>query len=192
MKKIIFVISMLLTVGQLGACSSDDEFETTNLSTTSFDKSPDSPEDSVDSDGLILPIEGFEGYAEIAEFFNSELPLDKSRSFFVNPNENTEETICKIINSMSELQDLYSGNKDLPELDFQQYTLVIGQKIMPDSYHTILRQEVDLNKDPIELNLYIPNTDGGYSAIQHLYFWGLYPKIQTNNISLNIIKVEER
>jgi hypothetical protein len=198
MKKIIFVISMLLTVGLLGACSSDDKFDTTNISTTSFDKSPDSPEDSVDSSGLILPIEGFEGYAEIAEFFNSELPSNTGdivgpSSFFMESNEETNfEHKCIIINNKEDFEKQYHGERLLPNIDFEKNTLIIGKEYFPHLLYKLERKELILEKGKLLLNLYVSEPKDGYypAAMLNMYFWGLYPKIESGEVSVNVIKIE--
>jgi len=184
MKKVILFLGVLLSFGILSACSNDDEFDnSTNDS---------SQEDSKDTKKVLNPIEEGDGFAAIFEFFNSEMPFSTySKSFFVSypQNENVGEEVCKIINSTKELESIYSGDKDLPEIDFQQYTLVIGQIIMPAGGYKCVKQElVNITRDSSHvLNLYVENIyEYKPCVITPLYFWGLYPKIHLSNITINI------
>ena len=171
MKKVFLVLSLLLSLGMFYACSNEDE--TVNV---------------------YVPIEEGEDYAAIANFFNLELSSDiYSQGFFVDSQNSTNvgEEVCKIINSRKELKDIYSGDKDLPEIDFTKYTLIVGYIIMPDLGNNCVRQELvytTTNSSPV-LNLYVKN-ENEYkpTVISTLYFWGLYPKMQHSKISVTIHK----
>jgi hypothetical protein len=64
---------------------------------------------------LIIPLDDFEGYAAISEFFNSELPSTTySKGFFIDTNNNINvgkvhvgDETYKIINSKNELSKIY-------------------------------------------------------------------------------------
>lgn len=186
MKKIVLFLGMLLSLGLFSACSSDDESENV---TNDF-----SGEEIKDSDvKSISPEEAGDRYAEISAFFNSEMPFSTySKSFFVGypKNENVGEEVCKIVNSRKELEDIYSGEKELPEIDFQQYTLVIGMITMPALGYKCVRQElvyVTTDSSPV-LNLYVEDLyEYNPCMVSPLYFWGLYPKMYLSNIKTNII-----
>jgi hypothetical protein len=173
MRKKLFII--LIALGIFSACDNQEELNTR------------SSDDVVN----ITPIEPEEGYAEISAFFDSELPFDTySKGFFVGSNEHSGDEVCKIINSKKELEDLYSGDKDIPEIDFQHYSLIIGQRIMPDLGNRCIKQELvytTIDKISI-LNLYVENLyEYKPCMIAPLYFWGLYPKLNLLNIKINII-----
>ena len=173
MRKVLFILGVLLSLSMFWACS--DEF------------------DSESSDGIVVltPININErvDFATLSDFFNSELLLSNNTyGFFVDTN--SDEDICKIINSREELQSIYSGNKLLPDIDFQQYTLIIGRKVLPEAYHTLIRQDANLKKDVLRINLYINHLDGFYCMMQQMGFWGLYPKFQAEKVLVNVIEVE--
>ena len=128
-------------------------------------------------------------YDSIKEFYNNHYGLDTDfRSFFDNSNKNQ----CLVVNSTEELKNHYLGDHPFPEVDFDRYTLIVGQEMMPESYYTVLRQELISFGDELRLNVYVPKLENAYTAFQHLFYWGLYPKLQSSNISVNIIKEQEK
>ena len=169
MRKVLFLTCII--AGILVGCSSDDS--------------------------IILPINVTDG--PIAVFFNAELPeLNKSsdfyrnsKSFFYDPDSYggtaiEENRVC-IINSRQELADIYLGDKELPEIDFDKYTLVIGQQIMPVLGFYIVNKKLVESGEEFVLKLYARN-DGEVlaTALQNLYFWGLYPKLAQKTISVSV------
>lgn len=184
MRKLLLALGVLLSLGMFSACSSDDEVE--------LESYADSSDDSV----KFIPIEEGDGYAAIRDFFNKELPFgENSKGFFVGSNKNVGEEACKIIRSKKEFEENYSGDKDIPVIDFQQYTIIIGQIIMPVIGYKCVKQEIlstTKNKSAV-LNLYVKNIyEYNPQAIKPLYFWGLYPCKHLSgiaNIKINIIKL---
>ena len=187
MKKLLLMMSILLSTGMFFACSNDDE-----MNVNGGDGSTLIPDDGV----VLSPIDAFEvGNREDAAqllggpeahmtkdffFFNEELPLEKrSDSFFVG----SDKDECYVINSLEELKNIYCGEKEIPYIDFEKYTLVIGQKIMPDFYHPVYKQELEFRNHQCDLNLYVPDYDPGFKAIQHFYYWAFYPKFNTEGIN---------
>ena len=133
----------------------------------------------------INPILKGKVYDSIKEFYDNYYGLDTDfRSFFDNSNKSQ----CLVINSTEELKTHYLGDYPFPELDFERYTLIVGQKMMPESYYTVLRQELISFGDELRLNVYVPKLDGAYTAFQNLFYWGLYPKVQSSNITVKIFK----
>ena len=179
MKKVFVMMGMLLSLGLFCACSSDEEIFTRYSG------------ESSDSLFIFYPIEEGEGYAMISDFFDSELPFDTySKGLFVDSGKNVGEEICKIVNSRKEFEDIYSGDKILPEIDFQQYTLVIGQIIMPVWGYKCITQKIvsaTMDNSPI-IDLYIENTyELNPAVLWPLYFWGIYPKMNLSNLKINIV-----
>ena len=171
MKKAIIFFEMLLSLGMLSACSSSDEYKT---------------ESSIILDDII-PIDEGDEYATLSEFFqsNSNHYLGTEyRNFF----DGSDESQCLVINSTDELLSKYTGIDTFPDIDFNKYTLIVGQEMMSMSFYVIHRQELALIGDNLILNLYIPKKEGGYCAIQHLFYWGLYPKIHASKITVKIIE----
>lgn len=172
-RKYLGLIIMLMLVVSMSSCSSDD--------------------DRV----IIQPINVAE--EPIADFLKTELPNNyHSWSFFVyiDPKYSRpfaiDENIFCVINSQEELMNIYLGDKELPEIDFDNYTLIIGQQIMPYPGFYITKKELVEGEDGLVFNLYVRND--GYddenrnAKLQFLYYWEFYPKLPQDNISINVIK----
>ena len=200
MKKALFMMSMLLTLGLFSACSSDGEMDVIGGGDFLITDSAQIPDDGV----ILSPIDAFkvgnledaaqlvggpEGYmTKDFWFFNKELPLEESsESFFVG----SDKDECYVINSLEELKSIYSGKKEIPYIDFDKYTLVIGQKVMPDFYHPEYKQELEFRNHRCDLNLYVPDYGSGIKAIQHFYYWAFYPKFYTEGIN-NVSFIKEK
>lgn len=179
MKNVLLIFSVLAVTSCLYACTSDD--------------------DSNSGQNIILPV-GIEDGA-ITVFFNTELPemhhssdgYRTSKSFFYNPTTYggmaIEENMIFLINSRKELADIYLGEKELPNIDFDRYTLIIGQQMMPYWGFYIVKKELEANDKGLKLTLYARNEGEVFrTAIQHLYFWNLYPKLSEKTIIVNVIK----
>ena len=139
---------------------------------------------------IINPILTGSVYDSLAEFFHANYQSEEEhRSFFGDDIESYESASqCFVINSREELMAHYLGEAPFPDMDFDKYTLIVGQVIMPESYYIVLRQELVSDSDGLRLNVYVPEKDSGYLMLQQLFYWGLYPKLQSSNISVNIIK----
>ncbi len=194
------MMSLLLSLGLFSACSNDGEMDLVGGGDILITDSTLIPDDGV----VLSPIDAFEvGNREDAAqlmggpeghmsndfwFFNQELPLEKSsESFFVG----SDKDECYVINSLEELKNIYSGEREIPYIDFGKYTLVIGQKIMPDFYHPVYKQELEFRNHRCDLNLYVPDYGPGFKAIQHFYYWAFYPKFNTEGIN-NVCFIKEK
>lgn len=121
---------------------------------------------------------------EITSFFEKYLPspaLSPSDCFFV---DNANDT-CFLINSMKQFQKLTSCS-ELPEIDFESYTLIVGQRTVPNSFYSILEQKI-IETSVLELNLVLDLGENHYPAFSTLYFWGIYPKLSgKKTLNINI------
>ena len=175
MRKYVLIFSVLIATAYLCACSSDDDF--------------------------IPQINLTDG--EIVDFFNSELQEMHSddnyfisKSFFYTIIDSVDhdgmaimENMVYVINSQQELADIYIGKKKLPEIDFDKYTLIIGQQIMPCRGFYVAKKELLADDSGLILNLYAKNDNEILPcASQNLYFWGLYPKQSQKTITVNAFK----
>jgi hypothetical protein len=124
---------------------------------------------------------------ELIAFFEKYLPpnfsLYDSEYFFVEDEDNR----CLMINSMDELKAIMYSPIELPDIDFDKYTLVMGQYIAPGTAYRIIEQSITVNPEEIILNLSIEEPDGTYAVLSPLYYWGLYPKIPQKTITVNLI-----
>ena len=104
------------------------------------------------------------------------------KTFFERGNYDDNPII--IINSREEFQSAYMGTKSLPEVDFSRYTLVLGRTWGNDGSYsfsqTILWNKV--NYYYLELRLEHMIGVMATMAIEHFYYWRLYPKLKNNNV----------
>ncbi len=163
----MFCLACVITV-MLCACSSDED------------------------ENVIQPIDVTD--SPVAAFFNAELRESRG-AFFVDSIDSfgtailKKESISCVVNSREELADLYMGNKELPEIDFDKYTLIIGQQIMPGLGYYIRKRKLVMEEDGLVLTLNARNDGEAIAlALQHLYFWGLYPKLPQDRITVNVIE----
>ena len=186
------LMSVLLSCLMFSACSSDDDININGGGETVL----------IPDDGVVLtPVELYDihlGFrysktlemGRISEFFDKELPKGMhSDGFFVD----SDQDECYVINSPEELSSLYKGDMEIPEIDFEQYTLVLGQLVEPDAFDPVLKQDIEFHDNRCHLTLYVPNLEkvnlnGSYYKTQYLYHWALYPKFNTEGISVGFIK----
>ncbi len=70
----------------------------------------------------------------------------------------------------------------IPEIDFDEFTLIVGKFMVSsisDSISNITLSSNNTTKYILEVSIYKP--DGRYAAIGQLYFWRLYPKLESEN-----------
>lgn len=178
MRKVCIILPFVLIAGMLCACSSDDD---SNL-----------------NEDIILPVTLTDN--SIAKFFNSELPATNNRSseslFCTSDTINgivfkhaINENIVCLINSRQELEAIYLGSKELPEIDFNRYTLIIGQQIMPCLDFYLVKKELKASDNGLVLKLYVRNDSEIHSLLkQNLYFWEIYPKLVQKVITVEDYK----
>ncbi len=68
---------------------------------------------------------------DIASFFKEELPyMEKSNGFFVN----SESDEVFLVNSQEDFKRVYHGSRNLPTINFNYSTLIIGQCLMTERW----------------------------------------------------------
>jgi hypothetical protein len=95
---------------------------------------------------------------------------------------------CVMINSVEEFQaiDFRGKSFELPAIDFDAYTLVIGKWMKGGGVATILSQRLVVEPDQTTLNLLIGKKhNDSLGIIKVEAFWGLYPKITSESIQVN-------
>ena len=133
--------------------------------------------------------------SETAAFFQTEWPvycIPYPETFFERDLRGQDN--ISLINNEEEFQSIYKGTLQLPEIDFSQYTLVIGQK----------RKEVaNGKKSSLELlKLELRDTSEGYhlylicssevpanaflNVETFYYYWALYPKLDNKAIIVSL------
>jgi hypothetical protein len=196
-KKNVFKMGMLLSLGLFSACSNESEMDSFGGGEFLITDSTLIPDDGV----VLKPYEFLNEYhifkvkgeSLVYDFFNEvngELPKgQRSTSFFVD----SDKDKCYVINSAEELKSIYYGEREIPYINFDKYTLVIGQMVDPDAFYPVLKQELKFSDNKCHLTLYVPELDevslkGVSYKTQYLYYWALYPKFYTARISVSYVK----
>lgn len=168
MKKILFT---LLAVLMVCGCSKDND------STV------------VDSD-LIASYEPDRATNDIKTFFSSELPLvrdyhpsleggnQRPDIYAQKWDVNLQTDTCLLINSAEQFQKLYHGEKEIPNIDFDKQTLLIGWKTYCDVSSL---SKLELLKGQDNVNLHVTCDRYKESLYNNLTmmldYWGIFPKI---------------
>ena len=193
----LFVSCLLMT-----ACSSDSEIVS---EFTGNDRGQ--AWESIDYSGK----EGFTAIPEIpmsdeaekffAEILNYGYTGSDSQAFFAQGFFEEERPGCKriehrgedsngdiryyIINSEEQLAAIYRGQRELPKIDFQDKSLILGEyETWP---YCSIEKDVLYRTDGgmFVMNLYIPQPAGDTFTcdMRKLCFWGLYPRISAEELS---------
>lgn len=192
MRKVVFMMSLLLTLGLFSACSNDDDFDDDMYVNEDGELVPiPIPEDGEVVKAIELPerhlwTEESHKVNLLCLFFNRGLPIgSRSNSFFVG----SDKDECYVINSQNELKSIYCGNEEIPELlNFNKYTLVIGQKVKSTVFFPVLSQELEFFDKKCVLKLHVPALTAENTTDLPLYYWALYPKFKTEDISVKFVR----
>lgn len=159
MKKYIFILLAALT---FVACNNDEE---------------------INGYKDIQPIKESEIPLEIVEFFNIQenyvINYHLSYFEFTSP--------CYIINNQKELKNIYWGSKDLPQIDFSKYSLIMGVTRFPDGRYYIGGKKIKESDNNLMVDITIKKGDCGIAGICWAFFWGLYPKSTSKSLNVNLI-----
>ena len=179
MKKVLFILGMLLSLGMFWACSNSDEIEN----------------ESSNDLGDLIPVEEGDDFAAISDFFKTEFGLEgfayeDKMPFDLKNNLSNEENPCFVINNEEDFQDAYTGDLNLPTIDFSKYTLIIGKIFL--SAGTFIDNMSIRQTNPAKATLFISciidTTPGtAYLGIIHwYYYWKLFPKFDASEINVKI------
>lgn len=101
-----------------------------------------------------------------------------------------EKLSCFLINSTSELEEIAPNDVELPSIDFDRYTLIIGRMPKGSTGYTYKGQKISFESGRTVLTVTYEGPDGAvHPTITYYNFWGLYDKLQDTEIELNI-KIE--
>lgn len=129
-------------------------------------------------DAGVLPVSASE---DVESFFESHLPpSDYSHS---NTSFNFgEETECFVINDVDDFKAVAPESVTLPEIDFDKYTLIIGQVVMGSPGYRFVSQSIHTDT----LKVVYKNLGGASPAtMTSYYFWGLYDMLQ-NAVNIDV------
>ena len=179
-KTLLGLALLLLTL--MTGCSSDDETQ------------PVMSNDDALRGGVIYDMFGkpeVDTSDPLAVFFRDELhgsywdgSGNEHKTFFEHGNWDDER--CLMINSHQEFQDAYMGNAELPDVDFNKYTLIIGKTWGSDSSFelgAVILRDKNTNYE-LETKLYHHVEQMAFCTIMNIYYWRLYPKLPKKSIVL--------
>lgn len=132
-------------------------------------------------DGL-LPVSPSD---EVEAFFKTYLP-SHSGSYDIGFGLG-EEMECIVINSISELEGIAPNDAELPSIDFDRHTLIIGRMVKGSPRYTYEGQKISSESGRTVLTVTYKELDGAApQMITYYNFWGLYDKLQDTEIELNV------
>jgi len=131
---------------------------------------------------------------DLKVFFDSEMhgPYwdgqgNEHRSFFGRTEWN--EDVLLVIRSAEEFRKAYAGTKQLPDIDFSRYTLILGKTWGNDSSYALREVRLYDNGSQYVLDIDILHRVWGIAlaAIQEFYYWRLYPRLDDRPVVPNRI-----
>ena len=171
-----FLPLLLLVAGAVfvASCSSDDE----------------------EDGNVIAPTQVTDG--AVTAFFDAELPpnSDHSKGFFHDQFSYNKidghKDVAFVIDGRQGLSDIYCGERELPAIDFDKYTLIVGQQLMPCYRFYITQMKLVSRDDGLHLVLYTRNDNQLLPcSVQCLFYWGLYPKLTQKLVSVDVYEEYE-
>ena len=124
--------------------------------------------------------------AEVRDFFGSELPdtlPDGSNLFGLNAERSIDPYLIVpyvdyyLIDTQERLRELYRGEKEIPQIDFSTYSLIIG-KVIDSGIYQKKKLEMVETEDVLKMTFYLQ--DMRINAALNTafdFFWNLYPKL---------------
>lgn len=131
---------------------------------------------------------------EVKTFFEKDFSTNYSdinqKSGFFTDDEYmylSKGVIVRSINSRQEFEQAYNGKYELPDIDFSRNTLLVGMVNSLNSGETLGAVRLWDREGNYELQVVINknvNPTGVYGLIiRPLFFWKLYPKFPTSNLT---------
>jgi len=95
------------------------------------------------------------------------------------------EDTCLMINTMDEFRSIYKCTGDLPEIDFNIYTLVIGKKKVNNLGYYISAQKV-ITDCALTLYLELDKEEIISPSVGLICYWGIYPKLPNKPVFVEL------
>ena len=181
MKKLFYLLNGLLLTAALAACSSDyddpPEQPNSHQNEVSVDSVEITPEEGASKDYTVIstvPVS-----QEVKAFFDEALPLyyyERPSDFIIDWKDEANPAI-HLINSKEEFVSRYIGTSQLPNIDFNTHTLLIGMTLFVHT-HYLDYLEIFSYKDKNELIIHTQLPEYAVSGLVPIRFWGLFPKIE--------------
>lgn len=85
--------------------------------------------------------------------------------------------VTYIINSEEELLQL-AGNTNIPEIDFDKYSIIWGYDIVADGTYYVSSKNLFFENNSYVFRVVLDRGEAGHCAVTELVFYGVYPKIE--------------
>ena len=173
MKNLKFLSCMLLSLVIFNACSNDDESEKTFSNDVAF-------LNPIDEGLIIVPF---------SDFFKKSFDMGGNLPFsFRKSISNEKKSPCIILNSKKDVEEAYTGDLNIPDMDFSNYTLIIGK--IPVSAGTFINDMVKrksfTNKATLAISCVIDGKGAYITAMVDAYYWKLFPKFHASKIKVEV------
>ena len=103
--------------------------------------------------------------------------------------------VVVLINSMEEFRAAYQGNKQLPEVDFTRYSVLVGRTYRFNSAESLRSFSLVNEGDHYRMAIVILrniNPDYSYTwDLGDLFYWNIYPKLETKPITIERSVIEK-
>ena len=206
MKKLVYLLSCLLLLSAgftVCSCDSDDSPEQQNpyQNETPVDSATvDKDTTEIDSTEAYTVISAVPASEEVNTFFDEALPFSYDKPAYFKPyvdlgDDNgvhilSQWVIYSVFNSKEEMQEQYIGDADLPDIDFDKYTLIIGTSHM-DKMDFLKAVEVRSYAEINELTVIIDLQLYGAIEFYPFRFWAIFPKLQGSINRIDYIKKDK-
>ena len=178
-KNLCIILGMLISFGMFCACSNSDEM---NIDSTDNNNKDDTR--------VLIPVKDCFGYSAISDFFYSEFDSDEEypKSFTFKNNLSDDERPCIIINNKEEFEEEYTGDSPLPNIDFSNYTLIIGRiTLTAGTFIDDMNIKIENNKRAALAINCIIDSKGTYTTnMLYCYYWNLFPKFLVSEIMVEV------
>lgn len=126
---------------------------------------------------------------EINRYFEEHLPKEASNNYDLEFKFGEDSQIYRFDN----IDDFsgFSKNGNVPDIDFEKNTLIVGQIRFGEPRYVFKNQSVQIESDRIDLTATFEELSGAAPCVEtYLYFWGLYENLPDTpiNLTTNILK----
>lgn len=172
-KELFYVCTLLLLLTGVTGCSKDDN------------------NDFFDDKNVVQEAVATEAVSAFFEkdFSTNYSDINQKSGFFTDDEYMylSNGVIVRSINSRQEFEQAYNGKYELPDIDFTRNTLIVGLTNSLDGGETLGTVRLLNTEGNYELQVVVDknvNPTGVYGLIiRPLFFWKLYPKLPTSNLT---------
>lgn len=133
----------------------------------------------------IMPVTASE---DVVNFFNEHLPARSEQQVGLTLGDKTE---FFVVNCEVEFRELLCSDIELPAIDFEKYTLLIGRVVNGRPSLRYKNQKVYIEDNIITFRVTFEEITTGIfpACIAYYNFWGLYDKLPEGNIEFDVNKI---